>query len=131
MRNVTRLLVFRIGGRAQLPPPQPFANRVLDPPADRGAPPAVAQGGALYGRFCGVCHGDAAIAGASVPDLRYSAALENAATWRHVVIDGALRENGMVSWASVMSPDQADTVRQYVIHRANEDKALASREGTH
>ena len=29
-----------------------------------------------------------------------------------------------------MNPAQADTIRQYVIHRANEDKALASRERT-
>jgi mono/diheme cytochrome c family protein len=130
VRNVSRLLVFRIGGRAQLPAQQPFANRVLDPPVDHGAAPIVAQGGALYGRFCGVCHGDAAVSGALVPDLRYSAALENADTWRQIVIDGALRENGMISWSSVMNAEQADTIRQYVIHRANEDKALASRERT-
>jgi alcohol dehydrogenase (cytochrome c)/quinohemoprotein ethanol dehydrogenase len=131
VRNVSRLLVFRMGGTGHLPPPQPFTSRPLDPPADRAAPQQVAAGGALYGRFCGVCHGDAAIAGALVPDLRYSAALENPGAWRHAVIDGALRENGMVSWANVMNPDQADTIRLYVIHRANEDKALASREGTH
>jgi quinohemoprotein ethanol dehydrogenase len=130
VRNVSRLLVFRIGGRAQLPAALAFSNRVLDPPADRGAAPAVAQGAALYGRFCGVCHGDAAISGALVPDLRYSAALENADTWRQIVIDGALRENGMISWSSVMNAAQADTIRSYVIHRANEDKALASRERT-
>jgi mono/diheme cytochrome c family protein len=56
----------------------------------------VAQGGSLYGRFCGVCHGDAAVSGALNPDLRYSAALENPDAWRTIVIDGALRENGMV-----------------------------------
>jgi len=131
VRNVSRLLVFRIGGHAQLPSAQPFTTRPLDPPADRAQPQQVAAGAALYGRFCGVCHGDAAIAGALVPDLRYSAALENPGTWRQIVIDGALRENGMVAWSSVMNPDQADTIRLYVIHRANEDKALASREGTH
>jgi len=131
VRNVSRLLVFRVGGTAHLPPAQPFTTRPLDPPADRAPPEAVAQGAALYGRFCGVCHGDAAVAGALVPDLRYSAGLENPDIWRRVVIDGALRENGMVSWSSVMNPEQADTIRQYVIHRANEDKALASREGTH
>jgi len=130
VRNVSRLLVFRIGGRAQLPAAPAFNNRVLDPPADVGAAPVVAQGSALYGRFCGVCHGDAAISGALVPDLRYSAALENVDTWRQIVIDGALRENGMISWSSVMNPAQSDTIRQYVIHRANEDKALASRERT-
>ena len=32
--------------------------------------------------ICGVCHGDAAVAGALVPDLRYSATLENPDAWR-------------------------------------------------
>jgi quinohemoprotein ethanol dehydrogenase len=127
VRNVSRLLVFRIGGQARLPPPQPFAARPLDPPADRAPAEIVRQGGALYGRFCGVCHGDAAVAGALVPDLRYSAALEDPATWRHIVIDGALRENGMVSWAEVLSPGEADAIRRYVVHRANQDRALAGR----
>ena len=127
VRNLSRLLVFRIGGTAQLPAAQPFPSRTLDPPADRATPQQVAAGGALYGRFCGVCHGDAGIAGPLVPDLRYSAALENAEAWRHVVIDGALREQGMVSWSRVMNPDQADTIRHYVIHRAHEDRALAAR----
>jgi quinohemoprotein ethanol dehydrogenase len=132
VRNVSRLLVFRIGGSAALPAAQPFTTRPLDPPADRGTPEQVAQGGALYGRFCGVCHGDAAIAGSLVPDLRYSAALENPETWRQVVIEGVLRENGMVSWRGVMNDAQADTIRLYAIHRAHEDRALAgqARAGT-
>jgi hypothetical protein len=62
-----------------------------------------------------------------VPDLRYSGALENADAWRRVVIDGALREQGMVSWSRVMNPEQADTIRHYVIRRAHEDKVLAAR----
>jgi alcohol dehydrogenase (cytochrome c)/quinohemoprotein ethanol dehydrogenase len=130
VRNVSRLLVFRLGGTARLPDPQPFAERALDPPADRGTPEQIAQGTALYGRFCGVCHGDAAISGALVPDLRYSATLENPDAWRGVVIDGALAENGMVSWRRVMNAEQADSIRHYVIRRAHEDRALAGREAT-
>ena len=130
VRNVSRLLVFKLGGTARLPAAAPFTSRPLDPPADRGSPQVVAQGGALYGRFCGVCHGDAAVSGALNPDLRYSAALENPDAWRTIVIDGALRENGMVSWRQVMNPEQSDSIRQYVIHRAHEDRTLAGREAT-
>ena len=130
VRNVSRLLVFKLGGTARLPAAAPFTSRPLDPPADRGTPQAVAQGGALYGRFCGVCHGDAAVSGALNPDLRYSAALETPDAWRTIVIDGALRENGMVSWRQVMNPEQADSIRQYVIHRAHEDRNLESRQAT-
>ena len=38
--------------------------------------------------------------------------------------------NGMVSWREVMDAAQADTIRQYVIRRAHEDRALAAREAT-
>jgi quinohemoprotein ethanol dehydrogenase len=30
----------------------------------------------------------------------------------------------MVSFKPVMTPEEIDAIRQYVIHRANEDKAL-------
>jgi alcohol dehydrogenase (cytochrome c)/quinohemoprotein ethanol dehydrogenase len=127
VRNVSRLLVFRIGGNAQLPALPPAAARTLDPPADRGTPQQIAAGTTLYGRYCGVCHGDSGIAGSLVPDLRYSATLENAEGWRRIVIDGALREQGMVSWSRVMNAEQADTIRAYIIHRAHQDRALEAR----
>jgi quinohemoprotein ethanol dehydrogenase len=41
-----------------------------------------------------------------------------------IVHDGALSANGMVAWSKVMSPAQIETIRHYVISRANEDKAL-------
>lgn len=41
-----------------------------------------------------------------------------------IVHDGALKANGMVSFANVMSADDAEAIRHYVIKRANEDKAL-------
>lgn len=124
--NVSRLLVYRIGGTAQLPERAPTQARTLDPPPSRGTPDQIAVGGRLFGRFCGVCHGDAAVAGTVIPDLRHSGALSNAQTWRAVVIDGVLAQNGMVSWRRVMNGAQADAIRHYVIARANEDRNLAS-----
>ena len=41
-----------------------------------------------------------------------------------MVHDGALRGQGMVSFANVLTPAQTDAIRLYVIKRANEDKAL-------
>jgi quinohemoprotein ethanol dehydrogenase len=35
-----------------------------------------------------------------------------------------LKGNGMVAWSKNFSPEQIETVRQYIIKRANEDKAL-------
>ena len=124
VRNVSRLLVFKIGGTAKLPAETPFDKLPLDPPPFRSKPEVAAAGGALFGRYCGVCHGDAAIGSGVVPDLRRSGALGDPKTWNQIVHGGALKANGMVSFANVMSADQIETVRQYVIKRANEDKAL-------
>lgn len=127
VRNISRLLVFKLGGTAKLPPAPATAAQVLDPPPFTGTASQVTLGGDLYGRYCSVCHGDAAIAGGLVPDLRRSPALGFADTMKAVVIDGALKHNGMVSFASAVKPADAEAIRQYLIKRANEDKALEAR----
>jgi alcohol dehydrogenase (cytochrome c)/quinohemoprotein ethanol dehydrogenase len=124
VRNISRLLVFKLGGTAKLPPAPPMAKQVLDPPPFTGKPEQVAHGGDLYARYCSVCHGDAAVAGGLVPDLRHSATLGYPDALKSIVIDGALRHNGMVSFATALRPADAEAIRQYLIKRANEDKAL-------
>ncbi|MGN6496523.1 MAG: outer membrane protein assembly factor BamB family protein, partial [Tsuneonella sp.] len=124
VRNISRLLVFKLGGSAKLPAVQPMAKQVLDPPPFTGTAEQVAHGGDLFARYCSVCHGDAAIAGGLVPDLRHSGAIGYPDTIKSIVIDGALQHNGMVSFATALRPADAEAIRQYLIKRANEDKAL-------
>lgn len=125
--NISRLLVFRLGASGKLPPPPPLAERVLDPPAFKGTAQQAEKGAGLYARYCGACHGDAAIAGTLNPDLRHSGVIASADAIRAIVIDGALQHNGMVSFASAIKPEGAEAIRQYLIKRANEDKALERR----
>jgi PQQ-dependent dehydrogenase (methanol/ethanol family) len=127
VRNVSRLLVFKLGGTAQLPPEPGVSARPLDPPAGTGTPDSISEGARHYARFCGVCHGDAAHGGSLLPDLRRSPALESRKAWAAVVHGGALRDQGMASFATVLTPEQIDAIRDYVIKRANEDKALGER----
>jgi len=122
--NISRLMVFKLGAKGELPAPPPLAERVLDPPAFKGTEEQAAIGADRYGRYCSACHGDAAIAGVLNPDLRHSATLSSPDAIRSIVIDGALQHNGMVSFKSAISPDQAEAIRWYLIKRANEDKAL-------
>ena len=128
VRNISRMLVFKLDGTAELPPMPPLDEMPLDPPPLTASADVVAAGGKLFGRFCGVCHGDAAVAGAITPDLRYSGLLFDEESWKMVVIDGALKDNGMVSFAPVISEEEAQSIRHYVIMRANEDKALEQKE---
>jgi quinohemoprotein ethanol dehydrogenase len=123
-RNISRLLVFTLGGKRILPPLPPSNRSPLDPPPVTGTPAQIAEGAGHFGRYCAVCHGDAAVAGGLNPDLRHSGALNAPGSWQAIVHDGALHENGMVSWAPVMTPQQIETIRLYVIKRANEDKKI-------
>jgi alcohol dehydrogenase (cytochrome c)/quinohemoprotein ethanol dehydrogenase len=125
-RNVSRLLVFKLGAKGALPAAPPFEQIPLDPPPSTATPAVIATGGTRFARYCGVCHGDAAVAGSLIPDLRRSGTLNDAATWARIVHDGALKDNGMVGFQSVMTPAEIDAIRAYVIKRANEDKALES-----
>ncbi|WP_336979601.1 PQQ-dependent dehydrogenase, methanol/ethanol family [Altererythrobacter fulvus] len=122
--NISRLLVFKLGGTAKLPPAPPLSRMPLDPPPFTGDKTKLASAVYNYGRYCGQCHGDAAVGSTVLPDLRRSALLGDANGWATVVHDGALQDNGMVSFAGTLSRQEIESIRQYVIMRANEDKKL-------
>ena len=124
VRNISRLLVFKIGATGSLPAAPVDAVLPLDPPPFTGDPTKIAQGASLYGNSCSVCHGDSGIAGGLVPDLRHSAALSQPKLWQQIVHDGVLSSQGMVAWSRNFSAEQIELIRQYLIKRANEDKAL-------
>jgi len=123
-RNISRLLVFRLGATGQLPAPPVMAKMVLDPPAPFGTPQQIAQGAGLFARYCSACHGDAAVSGNLNPDLRHSGVMASAQAVRLVVLGGQLHSEGMVSFKSALTPKDAEAIRSYIVHRANEDKAL-------
>jgi quinohemoprotein ethanol dehydrogenase len=120
LRNVSRVLVFKVGGTATLPALEP-RELVLNPPADTADAHTVAAGGALFGRFCSVCHGENAVGGGVVPDLRASSFLGNDFFYE-IVLNGAMKDNGMASFNRILDHQKAESIRAYVIHRANEDK---------
>ena len=100
---------------------------MLPPLPDTSDAATIATGEGLFGRFCGVCHGEAAVGGGVVPDLRKSPYLPVDA-WYNIVLDGILKTNGMAPFGPVLDRSKATAIRAYVIHRANEDNT-ASAEG--
>ncbi len=122
--NISRLLVFKLGGKAALPAEPDLSERPLDPPMFTGKKEDLAKASYDYGRYCGQCHGDAAVGSTVIPDLRRSAALEHADTWAAIVHDGELQDNGMANFAKSLTPERIEAIRQYIIFRANEDKKV-------
>lgn len=127
VRNKSRLLVFKLGGKASLPAAVKLADVPIDPPPLTAQPATIAAGKVQFHRYCMVCHGDAAVGGSTVPDLRRSGVLAAADQWQAIVHDGALKSAGMVSFKGVMTPEEIESIRHYVISRAHEDKALESK----
>jgi len=118
--NIPRLLVFKLGGTKQLKQVAPTAPGNVKLPSNTGTPQQIAQGNVLFGRYCRACHGANAAGGSGItPDLQSSATLSSADAWRSILIDGALASNGMVSFAKVISPQQAESIRLYVIDEAH------------
>jgi quinohemoprotein ethanol dehydrogenase len=118
-----RLLAFKLGGRQMLPVSD-VEPRVANIPKPFGDAALVADGKVLYHRFCGGCHGDAAVSGGVLPDLRRSGATHHMAAWSAIVRDGALQARGMVSFAKELTAENAEAIRAYVTQRANEDPSL-------
>jgi alcohol dehydrogenase (cytochrome c)/quinohemoprotein ethanol dehydrogenase len=126
LRNVSRVLAFKVGGTATLPdlPPQP--PLVLNPPPATAPAATVAKGTGLYVQYCSVCHGENAIGGGVVPDLRASSFLGNDFFYE-IVLNGAMKDAGMAAFKSVLGKDDVTAIRAYLIKRANEDKTAAAK----
>ncbi|MCB2076551.1 MAG: PQQ-dependent dehydrogenase, methanol/ethanol family [Novosphingobium sp.] len=125
-RQPRRVLTFAIGGTDTLKPEE-MPELVL--PEDPDFKPDLAraqQGAMLFGtNTCLVCHGWNAVAGGAAPDLRYSPAITDAATFRSIVKGGALRMNGMPNYPQISDAD-LETIRFYL--RARSKAAPAERE---
>lgn len=121
--NIPRLVVLRLGGSAKFPRLPATSALQWNPPPQFGTTAQIAAGKAYFARYCLVCHGDSAIGNGFTPDLRVSGALSNADAWRSVVLDGVLRDRGMVSFAKVLKPSDAEAIRAYVTERSNWTKA--------
>ncbi|MEP3052400.1 MAG: PQQ-dependent dehydrogenase, methanol/ethanol family [Erythrobacter sp.] len=122
VRNISRLLVFKLGGTAELPEIPELFQAPLDPPPSRASEEVIASGKYNYGRYCFSCHGGSAVGTAVLPDLRRSGTIGNRETFFRIVHDGLLQANGMAGFAGSLDADEIEAIRAFVIHRANEDK---------
>ena len=88
-------------------PPQVEANAAM-----------LDKGFNVYHTTCVVCHGFLAESAGVIPDLRMSSN-DVFASYKEIVLDGALAANGMASFADNLTPEDVEAVRQYVLSQAN------------
>ena len=76
------------------------------------------QGELLYSRHCGFCHSLGAGPGGVIPNLAHIGA-DTLATWDAIVLGGARRDMGMVSFAHLLSLEQSHAIQAWVLEVAN------------
>ncbi len=117
--NISRVLVYKLGGTESLPP-APEDNRDMPKPAEpvTAGEDVIDYGQSMYQRHCSYCHGDGLRTGGINPDLRWSSMqIHNA--WQQIVLDGVLQPVGMVGFEKFLSVEDAEAIRQYVLAEAH------------
>lgn len=117
--NRSRLLVYKLGGQNQLPIPEQLSQPLLEPIALTANAETIEQGRRLYMKHCQFCHGDEVISASAIPDLRYMHPAKHS-IFNQIVLDGLFEATGMVGFGDLLSVDDAEMIRAYIIKRRNE-----------
>ena len=117
-----RILTFKLGGEASLPDiPEPVL--VIDPPPDTASDEAVLAGLGHYNQHCLRCHGVGAVSQGLVPDLRGMSQATHE-IFDAIVLEGVLAPAGMIGFKSVLSKQESEEIRSYLVRVAHDQKAL-------
>ncbi|MCR9269075.1 MAG: PQQ-dependent dehydrogenase, methanol/ethanol family [Hyphomonadaceae bacterium] len=121
---VGKVVTFKIGGTGEVPDIDvPLVEPT--PKADEfGTEAQLAEGLIHYARNCTVCHGPFAVSAGVLPDLRWSAYTSSTDAWKGVLIDGNLQSIGMVSFADVLTEDEVEAIRAYVVQQAHNSEGI-------
>ncbi|MCU1730953.1 MULTISPECIES: PQQ-dependent dehydrogenase, methanol/ethanol family [unclassified Pseudomonas] len=116
--NISRLLVFKLGGKASLPalPEKPAVAAARVPEAVHASAADLSTGKQLYGAYCSVCHGVGAQSGGLIPDLRKTDESRRA-MFQQIVREGVLRPLGMPAFGDSLSADDVEKIKAYVMNR--------------
>ena len=122
--NFGKLVVFALGGDAVLPVPTARDTEIPEQPELTATAEEIDRGDVLYHDVCAICHGIGTKSSGTLPDLRMMSA-ETHEKFQAIVRGGLLQANGMSNFSDMVSMEDAERIRQYVIYRAREDKAEA------
>ncbi|MEZ5550615.1 MAG: PQQ-dependent dehydrogenase, methanol/ethanol family [Pseudomonadales bacterium] len=122
--NQGRMLVFKLGGAAELPIPTAVDRTIPEQQPVNASDEEIARGERLYNTYCTFCHGLIVRSGGSIPDLRRMSEGSHEA-FNQIVLEGLLARNGMASFADVMAVEDSESVHLYVRARAHEDREVA------
>jgi len=117
-KNSGRLLVYKLGGSAQIPALEKL-SREVSAIAGELDPAHVKAGNFAYHRWCAFCHGVGAQSGGVLPDLRTSQLFFSDALGP-IVMEGQLLSKGMPKLSQWMTQQELDDIRVYITAKRNE-----------
>ncbi|MEO1170657.1 MAG: c-type cytochrome, partial [Myxococcota bacterium] len=126
-RSRSRVLVFKVGGTEKLGEHPVVADRRHqwpkreEMPEAAGTPTQVAAGKEIYLSRCVWCHGDASLSAGVLPDLRMLDKAKHA-NFENVVYEGIYAEKGMPAFKELLSKEDVEAVRQYIVKRAHDTR---------
>lgn len=112
-----RLLVFKLGGTATLPP-MPAEPLRKPPPRVFMSDADLHRGETIYTRYCQGCHGTLVRGG--VKDLRYMSD-DTRNNFNEIVLHGQRQSQGMASFGDLLKPEDTAVLLRYITLRAYED----------
>jgi len=119
VRGGARVLVWKLGGNAPLPPGRPPLGPVPPPTYTIDSTPAERRRGmALYQQECGGCHGPGGVGGGSgVPDLRYTVEAVHA-VFPKIVLEGLREPGGMPRFDDLFDAEDVRLIQAFILQQA-------------
>ncbi len=121
--NAGRILTYKLGGKAALPPLRLRSKQRADPPPLTASVEEIERGRELYGRHCVYCHGLGVRSSGLYPDLTKSSRAVHD-QWNGIVLGGSLQAGGMASFADHLTAKQAQQIHAYVLARTHREPGL-------
>ncbi len=122
--NYGRMLVFKLGGNAELPIPSPVDKTIPEQQLADVSDEEIALGEKTYNTYCAFCHGLVVRSSGAIADLRRM----NEGThqiFNQIVLEGAFAGKGMAAFDDVLTEEDALRIHHYVRARAHEDRELS------
>lgn len=80
---------------------------------------AIANGGVLFGKYCGICHGWTGANGGAIPNLAYSSE-GTFGIFEDIVFKGMYIKKGMPNFSDRLNQQDVGDIKNYILHSANE-----------
>ena len=125
--NFGKLLVFKLGGDAELPPPTVIDRTIPEQPESTASAEEVQMGKEAYHLHCAVCHGAMVKSSGVIKDLRLMQP-ETHKIYKEIVLGGVYAAQGMASFSDLLNETDIEYIRAFIINRANEDREAAEEE---